>query len=664
MKRTFKKEIISLIIFSIIISVSIITFYNSYNMSKEYTNQFENNMISNANLTKEVIKTINNKYIENIENLIMDPNAQNIFNNSDSKAWFEKTLEGFLKTHKEVINVYYGLNNGVFIIKPYVQLEDFDPRKRPWYIDAIQNEGKVIVTDPYEDATQKGRYVITYAKAVKNAENGQVLGVIGIDVELTMIKNMVSNIKLGENGYVTIIDKKGNIIAHKDSNKLGKTYKDEIWVKDILNSKESKGENVIDNIKYMSYYNKDEVTGWNIAVFIPENEIKDKIKTNINGSIIIALIFILISIIPVTIFTKNITGPINNLVKALEKVKNGDFTQNIKINKKLNYEMKTITESINMLIESMLTILKNIINTSSSIKESSESLALIMEQSSAAGEEISKAILQISEGSQEQANNLQVSSEILDKLSSEVSVAVEYNELMNKSSNDVKVSTEEGKKVINILIENFQKVSESNKELADKINLLTESSNKISKITDAIKSITEQTSLLALNASIEAARAGEAGRGFSVVAEEVRKLSEESALSALEINDVIGEIKNDIIVLSNKIEETKNLNEEANKEIEITQLSFDKIEKSETTLEENINEVIRILDTINKSKNELIDKITTVVSIAQETAATTEEISASSQEQSAGLQEVVNSAEKLSNLAEQLDDIVKKFKVN
>ncbi|MCS4454345.1 methyl-accepting chemotaxis protein [Clostridium botulinum] len=133
--------------------------------------------------------------------------------------------------------------------------------------------------------------------------------------------------------------------------------------------------------------------------------------------------------------------------------------------------------------------------------------------------------------------------------------------------------------------------SKSNQELANKIDTLAESSNQISIITETIQSITEQTSLLALNASIESARAGEAGKGFAVVAEEVRKLAEQSSTSASEIERVIFNINKEVKDILDKMYETIELEKDTKDKIDITDNAFNTIRKSIDKLEESIRNV-------------------------------------------------------------------------
>jgi methyl-accepting chemotaxis protein len=662
-KRTLRSQILVLLILAVLMPVAAITGYNLYKTNKSLKAQFKDIAVDNVNWVVEVIKESNKANIESINMLSQDPNAVSIFEVESSGEWLKKSFESFMSTHKDVKAVFYGLNNGKTIISPEADLTGFDPRTRPWYKDAASANGKAILTDPYEDDVEKGTYVITFAKAVKDPKSGQILGVVGMDIKLSTLGGLTQNLKIGDTGYAVIFDKTGTIISHKDSALLGKKSKDLEWAEKALSSSVNDETVVIGKDKYLSYTGTEEATGWKIVGFVPEKEILTQINSERNIALVIALIFLAISIMAGVIFAGTITRPIVGLIDGLNKISEGDFTVEINNKKGTSFEIKSISNAVNKMVQDMVVVLKNISETSLSIRNSSEALISITQQSNSVGEEVSRAIQQVSEGAQDQASSLDESSITVSELGEEVAKAMDNSADMVAASRNVKTSTEEGTQIVEKLKETFGESFKASKELEKQILELAEDSNRISAITDTIKAITEQTSLLALNASIEAARAGEAGRGFAVVAEEVRKLAEQSADSAGDINKVIAGIKNSVESVLERIQSTINLNEKSEKSVMLTNSSFEIIAQAAKLLEENIAKVNESLQEINNSKETVIQKIAEVASVAQETAATTEEVSASAEEQSAGLQEVSGSAEQLGNLAEALDDILRKFKV-
>lgn len=270
---------------------------------------------------------------------------------------------------------------------------------------------------------------------------------------------------------------------------------------------------------------------------------------------------------------------------------------------------------------------------------------------------------EIAGGATSQAEQLDEGVKIVSDLEEEINKSIDSSNNMLNSSREVKKSSEEGALAIENLSLKYNENIQASDNIVQRVDILTEKSNEVGTIIGAIKSITEQTNLLALNASIEAARAGEVGRGFAVVADEVRKLAEESSKSAIQINEVLNEIKSSINELYKDTMITNKINKETGVSLKITKEKFDVIDNSISCLEESIKEVTISLDGINESKDKVVNKISEVASVSQETAAITEEVSAASEEQSSGLQEMSCQAETLKEYSEILNKLIQKFKV-
>ena len=655
-------QLISLLIvaaFLPIISISIGTYYG---LSKNLKGEFDS--VTNQSISR-VDETIDSLYKANHESTDMmssDPNAMMINTNPDSAQWLIKSFESFVKTHPDVLSIYLGTADKKMHIAPFAEFDaTYDPTSRGWYKEAVSNDGKTIATNPYEDATTK-KYVVTFAKAVKD-DQGKLVGVIGLDVDLQLISKMVGGIKLGKDGYSAVLDATGSIIAHKNKDLLGKNAEKESWIKNIIDSKESKLVLNVDGEKYLVYKNVDEKTKLTTLGFIPVAEQTAKIIEGLTTPFIVLVVSLLFILVVGKLFSNKITSPMVKLVHVLEKIKEGDFTQRVEQDEKASIEVQQIIESVNNMIEDMVVVLGNVMESSNKVKDSAESLAATTEESNAVGDEVARAVQQIAQGANEQSGILDESVQYATTLGEEVNKSTLNAKNMIKASLDVKKSTEEGIVVVNNLREVFEENTKANDDVAKKVEILAENSHKISTITDTIKAITEQTNLLALNASIEAARAGEAGRGFAVVADEVRKLAEQSSVSASEIDKVITIIRTSVNEVLQKIMQSKELSAKTEKSVQITDETFKKIEQAIELLQKDMNSVDNSLKQIDNYKDIVNEKIESAASVSQETAATSEEVSASTEEQAAGLQEIVNAAENLNALAENLRESISKFKI-
>ncbi|MCY6354766.1 methyl-accepting chemotaxis protein [Clostridium sp. ZS2-4] len=663
-KNSLYTRIIGLMIASILVPVILVSAISYYNLRSTAKNDFTEITGKSVEKIIEFIKNTDKVNKESVDMLSTDSNAKSIKENAACEVWLRKSFGSFTKSHKDVLNVYMGTSDKKMIIYPEQKMPDgYDPTARGWYKEAIENKGKIIRTNPYTDINNEKLYVVTFAKTVEDAA-GNVIGVVGVDVTLENLSKSVEETTLGENGFSVVLDNEGTIIAHKNTEKIGASVNEDAGMKGIFDSKEEVFESNIDSVNYMVFKQKEESTGYTIAGLMSKSELTNKIVTAAKLNILVAVGTLILAIFFGNLFVKNtIITPVQKIVQVLGELTKGNFTARIKKEKGLANEIEIIIDAMNNTTDQVAEILKNILKVSDELKESSESLVSVTEESTSVGDEVARAVQQIADGAAHQSEKLNESSDIVERLGSKVDESMVNSDDMIRAAVQVEKAGEEGANLILDLTEVFKQNHAANLQVVEKVEILAEKSNEIGTITDAIKSITEQTNLLALNASIEAARAGEAGRGFSVVADEVRKLAEESANSASQIEKVIGEVKTSVNEVFEKLKLSTELNEKTGENIKITNESFTNIKDGLRILEDNIEKVSFSLIQIKDDKDLVIVNISEVSAVSQEAAATAEEVSASSEEQAAGLQEITSSSEKLNELAEGLRNVVDKFQI-
>lgn len=377
------------------------------------------------------------------------------------------------------------------------------------------------------------------------------------------------------------------------------------------------------------------------------------------------LIFLAIFIgISVSIITfRAVVKPVREVTRKMEEISRngGDLTQRINMDSK--DEMGLLSNAFDAFMDKLQEMIGNIVTSSNTIAGCSEQLSLATGDTSRALEQISEAVQSVASGSSENAA-------VVEKVDTRLKSVREFSESTaiaasktSKNSAEVEASAERGVIKVEEVSLYIDKIASSSREVAKVIRELDESSLKIGEIIKLITGIADQTNLLALNATIEAARAGEVGRGFTVVAEEIHKLSDETSSAAREITELIKDNRNKA---ENAVKSVKEVDL-------IVTIGVEKAADVKTNIESilrNIKAVVPEIENINKAVEEQA-KNTSQISIAMNNIASTagemasgaEQMSASVEEQYSTMEEIEAMSSQLSNMAEELKKLTKGFNV-
>lgn len=377
--------------------------------------------------------------------------------------------------------------------------------------------------------------------------------------------------------------------------------------------------------------------------------------------IIVILSVMIIASLVVLIFTRKLKKRLEDISNALENAGEGNFTAVVVDH--AGDELSDLAASYNNMKENLSSMIKMVMETSEQVASSSEELTAGAEQTSKATEQITEAIQQIANGSDNQTQSVEETARALEELAFGISNIAETSSSISETGSIASDRAKQGGDFVRETAQQMNMIHSSVNETSDVIKLLNEKSKQIGDISKVIIEIANQTNLLALNAAIEAARAGEHGKGFAVVADEVRKLAEQSQDSSSEISDLIRQIQSHMERSNGSMELVKQEVQNGLGIVTKTQDNFEEILQSMAEMGEQIDGMAATTQQMSASTQEVAATVTGVTTISKESSMHSQSVAASAEEQLASMEEISAAAHNLSTMAEGLQDTVSKFKI-
>ncbi len=372
------------------------------------------------------------------------------------------------------------------------------------------------------------------------------------------------------------------------------------------------------------------------------------------ASIITCIVFIILT-------GMQYKSTIKKFSSDLDGFKSGDFSHMIE--PKTYGVLGFVASVVNLVISDVRSLIEGFFNLSLSISQASRKVTSTSENATNAIEEIAKTIDEIAKGASSQAEEAQMGVQVVDKLSDQINFVYEsYSGITNETNKIIDLNTV-GLKAVTTLRDKSKETYETSEKIFAVVENLTNTTKDIGLFVESIENIAEQTNLLALNAAIEAARAGEAGKGFAVVADEVRKLADQSRKSTEEINNMMQSIQEESALAISSMEIMKKVSQEQNLAVDKTNSSFSDIANAIDFIVTKINDVNTAVIKMQDDKSEVISAIENISSVSQQTAASSEEVAATTENQLKTLDDMKIAAQSLDQLVKQLDSKLKKYKL-
>ncbi|MEK4847306.1 methyl-accepting chemotaxis protein [Bacillus sp. FSL W8-0183] len=652
-KPSISKKLVIAFLVVLILPTVALTISAFFTSKTELDKQIMGSAMSQVNAFDTLIdENIGNK-AEAVTLFTDDLKAANL-QEKNRKATIKELQQYGKINEKDVSAIYAGSEKGLFMQYPVQKMPDgYDPRERPWYQEAMSADGKQVITKPYV-AASTGKMVITIAQKTKDGS-----GVIGLDMEIDSLIQKLKEIKIGQKGYAFIMEKDKTVLADPTQKPGSKV--NENLANIIFKNKQGNGSYTLNGTDKKVAYVTNELTGWKIGGTMLVSEVEDAAKPVFNTAIIVFSVTLIVAGTLIFFIVRSISNRLSNLARFSKKVSDGDLRDKLQIQS--DDEIGQVGKGFNTMIDSLRSLIGAVQTSVENVASSSEELTASAGQTSKATEHITLAIEQFSTGNESQNDKVESSSEELEEMNRGLQNMNESAESITASSIKSTEIAGEGGQLVEKTASQMNVIDQSVKKAENVISALESKSKDITQILGVINGIADQTNLLALNAAIEAARAGESGRGFSVVAEEVRKLAVQSANSAKEIENLIKEIVQDIDVSQ---EVFTAVNQEVQSGLsftEQTKVSFHNIFDMTKEISDQLQTMNRTVVQLSKGSAHVSEAVREIADVSRESSANIQDIAASAEEQLASMEEISSSSATLSSMAEELRDLISKFKV-
>ena len=529
---------------------------------------------------------------------------------------------------------------------------------------------EALITEPY---MYEGQLLASFISPI--IVDGKFAGIAGTDVDLLYLDSIMEDVKLFETGYAVILSSDGTLVSHPTNKEYIGTQKigdfegaayDQIQT-DVENgvSGQVTEMNPITGKKTVYFYEPVETGNYAVLASVPEDEMLAGVNA-LQTQIIAIFIF---AIALMAIISYFIVGSIANPIKAAavraEKIANGDLTG--EVNTKFagrKDEIGVLANSFDAMMEKLNSLVREIKSSADNTSARSQEMAATTEETTSSANEISNTVTEISRGSQVQSGKIEEVSHAMNDMNKSVQAVAQNSQRASETAEstalrirDIGTSSQE-------LIDKMNSIKIASDENAIVIDELDKKSIEIGNIVNLITGIADQTNLLALNAAIEAARAGEHGKGFAVVADEVRNLADESGKAAKQIEELILQIQTNTKNAVSSMDKSKEEIDVGSQSLQETVNAIEDIVAEVTNISTMVQEIAAAAQEQSASIEEVTASVEEVSSISQQSAAGTEEASAAVEQQTASMEEMAAAAQELASMADNLQQNVAFFKLN
>ncbi|NLG85932.1 MAG: methyl-accepting chemotaxis protein, partial [Firmicutes bacterium] len=602
--------VITLLVLSIL-PLLLVSTVNYKVTQKELNHNNEITMMQSAETLAQTIDSWLEQNVASLEKLAENPLLKT--NDIDK---IKNLLENVASSNSAIDSCFLADANGNFIDSTGVTGSIAD---REYFQQAKM--GKIAISDMTVDKVT-GKKVIFMAAPVAGTEEK----IVAWGVDSSILLGWVRTAQYGKTGYASLYDRRGVCLAHPDQ--------EQIFHFNLLDSSSESLHKVA-----VAAYNQTETlvsrydleghdmtaaiamipsTGWRLAMSVPTLELQALASDLLRVNLAITAAATVVIVILAFIISNKLSQPISKLAEAGKRLAEGDLTMKTDI--KSNNEIGLLAETLNTSVGSLRELVKKVVGITEELSGSAEELSASSEQTQQALEQVTATLQEIAQGANDQAVTTQNAVEMALKINQQTDNAALETINLTKAADSLEALANQGKDAMGNLIARTKENSASGAKVAEVINNMAAQAKDVGTILEVINTIADQTNLLALNAAIEAARAGEHGRGFAVVADEVRKLAEESGHATEEIAQILNKIRSSADGAVGEMDTANQVIQNQMEAIVQTNKAWDNIYQAVIQVKDSTQTVAGSAEQIKDYVEKITDSIESIAAVSQENA--------------------------------------------
>lgn len=495
------------------------------------------------------------------------------------------------------------------------------------------------------------------------SDSGQIVGMIQRNYDVSTLAELAKT-QANESTEIIILGRDGRLVAHSDKKISSDDDRDDMSQHEFfkLASTGNSGvlEETVEGVRKIVTYAREPQTGWIISTFRPYDVAREQaywqaIELSAIGAVLLLIIFGI-----AVVAAKKVAAPVIAVSQTASEIASGNLNIE-KLPVTSDDEIGRLSESFDTMSDKLNDFFRKAQANATSVANSAENLNLNAQQSAEAANHIANSITAVADGSNDQRSHVANAIDTVTNMQNLLKIIDENSSSVASASQLTMKTAETGANAIDNAEQTMKSLEKTVHESAEAIQALGERSKEIGQIVETISAIADQTNLLALNAAIEAARAGEHGRGFSVVAEEVRKLAEQSAAAAEQINQLIQNVQAETANAVKTMHAGTSITGKSVQVVHDAGVAFREIVAQIDSLTEKVSHSAEAVQKADEGRTQITNAVSEIETSSTKLSAEAENVSASTQELSASIEEIASACRQLSDMAEDLQKEIKTF---